>query len=326
MIRFFKSTQPAALFAIPLIVILLWAERFSSFPVTKDHYPMPLWNLFESFFVMIPNWLSLLLFIAIISFEAIYFNLIVNRHEVLYKNSYLPSLFFVLFISSIPDFLAIHPIHFVNLILLRIFDKVFSLHKNNRAIVAIFDCGFLAATAALFYFPAIPILLLLMFTLSIVRPFHIREWLVLIIGYTIPFLFLSVFKFWNHELPIFWQGFFEKLSEKTPSFTFPDILPLQVIAGLLILMLILAWLRLRANYYKNIIRIRTYQQLLFFTFFLGILSVYLSRNMALINFAIFAMPVSIWYSYFFVSQKKKLWITEGLLWIFIGTIIWNHLT
>ncbi len=326
MIRFFKSTQPAALFAIPLIVILLWAERFSSFPIAKDYYSMPLWTLFEGFFLQMPNWLNLLLFIIIISFEAIYFSLIVNKHEVLYKNSYLPALFFVLFISSTPAFLVIHPIHFVNLILLRIFDKIFSLHKNNRAIISIFDCGFLAATAALLYFPAIPILLLMMFTLSIVRPFHIREWLVLLIGYSIPFLFLSVFKFWNHELPAFWHGFFEKLFEKTPPLSFPSDLPLQVMVGVLAFILLLSLLRLRANYYKNIIRIRTYQQLLFFIFVLGILSVYLSRDLAWIHFAIFAMPVSIWYSYYFVSQRKKLWLTEGLFWVFVGVIIWNHLS
>jgi hypothetical protein len=325
MIRFFKSPQPAALFAIPLIIIFLWAERFVSFPFSNDVYTMPLWSLLQDFFKMLPSWLSVLIFVLLISFEAIYFNLLVNRHEVLYRNSYLPALFFALFVSATPEFLTIHPIHLVNLILLRIFDKVFSLHKQNRAILAVFDCGFLAGLAALLYLPAIPFVLLLMFSLSIFRPFNIREWLVLLVAYALPFLFLSVIKFWQHELISFWDSFFSQLLVHPRSFKFNEELPLLVLAGVLGFILILSWLRLRANYYKNIIRVRTYQQILFFSFVLGIFSLYLSKDFGLIHYVIFAIPVSLWFSYYFVSQKKKLWMVEFLLWVLIGTIAWNHI-
>lgn len=325
MIRFFKSPQPAALFAIPLIVILLWAERFNSLPLRLDSYTMPLWSLMESFFLFLPSWLNFLIFVLIISFEAIYLNLLVNKHEVLYRNSHLPALFFVLYVSAIPEFITVHPIHLVNLILLRIFDKIFSMYKHDKAIVTSFDCGFLAGLAALLYLPAIPILILMMFTLSIMRPFHIREWLVMIIGYLVPFLFLSVIKFWNHELLAFWREFFNRLSGRTPNMVMPEYLPIQILAGVLIFILLLSWLRLRANYYKNIIRVRTYQQILFFAFLLGIFSIYLSRDLAYIHFVIFAIPLSLWFSYFFVSQKKRLFLTECLLWVLIGSIIWNHI-
>lgn len=138
-------------------------------------------------------------------------------------------------------------------------------------------------------------------------------------------LFLSVIKFWNHELLAFWREFFNRLSGRTPNMVMPEYLPIQILAGVLIFILLLSWLRLRANYYKNIIRVRTYQQILFFAFLLGIFSIYLSRDLAYIHFVIFAIPLSLWFSYFFVSQKKRLFLTECLLWVLIGSIIWNHI-
>ncbi|TAH40129.1 MAG: hypothetical protein EYC69_12030 [Bacteroidetes bacterium] len=324
MIRFFKSPQPAALFAIPLIVILLWAERFFDFPPAPETYEMPLWTLFALLFTSLPSWINFFIFVSLISFQAIYLNLLANKHEVLYRNSYLPALFYVLLVSAIPSFLLIHPIHFVSLILLRIFDKVFSFHKHGRMILSIFDCGFLAATAALLYFPAIPILLLLMFSLSIMRPFNIREWLVLIIGYLVPFMFLSVLKFWNYELEEFWTQFFAKIMEPAGKMHMPSSLELQVLIVVVLFMLLLSWMRLRANYYKNIIRARTYQQILFFSFVLGIVSIFFSKDPGRINLIILTIPVSLWFAYYFVSQKKKMWFVEALLWVFIASIAWNH--
>ncbi len=324
MIRFFKTTQPAALFSIPLIVIVLWGQRFLNFPVYNDSYSMPLWDMLQDVFLVLPSWLNLLVFCAIISLEAIYFNLLLNKHDVLYKNSYLPALCFVLFISSNPAFLVIHPVHLVNLILLRIFDKLFSFYKQNKAIASIFDCGFLAALAALLYFPAIPVLLLLMFALAMMRPFNVREWLVMLIGYLVPFMFLSVWNFWNHELHLFWKNFFAHFRAPVKAFQLPPSLALQFMGGVLLLLLLLSLFRLRKNYYKNIIRVRGYQQLQFLFFLLGLLSIYLSKELSWIHFGILAIPWALWFSYFLLSQKRKMWMAEGLLWLLIVAIVWNH--
>ncbi len=324
MIRFFKSPQPAALFSIPLIVIALWGENLFDFKVHKDAYTMPLWSLPEKFFGLMPSWLNLLLFCVLVSFEAIYLNLLINKYEVLYRNSYLPALFFVLFVSSFPEFQAVHPVHFVNLILLKIFDKIFSMYNPGRAVATIFDCGFLAAIAALLYLPALPLLLLLMIAISLLRSFNIREWLVLLIGYSLPFLFVSVYKFWNYELVTFWQGLLARIFQNPELISFPAQLSERVLAAILVLILVLALFRLRANYYKNIIRVRTYQQIQFLFFLTGIGSFFLSKEMTMIHWVLLAIPLSIWVAYFFVSQKKKLWLAEGLLWILIAAVVWNH--
>src|SRR5688572_9703893 len=116
MIRFFKSTQPATLIVIPLIVMILWMQSAFRIAPVADVNAMPLWQPVSSFFSLFPSWLNYLVMVALISFEAIYFNLLLNRHEILYKNSFLPAVMFALFASSSPALMEFSPVHFVNLI------------------------------------------------------------------------------------------------------------------------------------------------------------------------------------------------------------------
>ncbi|HEV7620475.1 MAG TPA: hypothetical protein VGO09_02010, partial [Flavisolibacter sp.] len=96
MIRFFKSPQPATLFIVPLIVLILWAKAFFNHPFVMNGTGTTLYNLITDFLNIFPGFIQVLITVGLISFEAIYFNTILNRHEVLYKNSYLPALMYAL--------------------------------------------------------------------------------------------------------------------------------------------------------------------------------------------------------------------------------------
>ena len=108
MIRFFKSLQSATLFIIPVIVLLLWAQSFfgHSFRLEKDG--MPLQNLLINILAFLPGFVQVLFVILLVSFEAIYLNILLNKHEVLYRNSYLPAFMYVLLMSCASMLLQFH--------------------------------------------------------------------------------------------------------------------------------------------------------------------------------------------------------------------------
>jgi hypothetical protein len=325
MIRFFKAPQPAALFIIPLLVTVLWLTAGFSPILSPEPTGMPLWTLAEVVFHRLPNFRNLILLIALVSFEAIYLNQITNRHEVIYRNSYLPSLAFALVAASSAGFLVFHPLHIVNLLLLRLYDKSFSLFKNESPTSALFDSAFLAALAALFYFPALPFFFLLLLAVNILRPFSFREMLVVLIGYVLPFFFISVYFFWNHGFAAFWNDFGERFYTLWPvlhiSWT-GSLIFLSVVMGVL---LVLSVSKMRRHYSKNIIRARNYQQLLYLHVLFGIGSLLLMKEIREVHFLIFAIPVSVFYSYYFVAAKRRLWMVELLLWLLIIAVIWNHI-
>lgn len=325
MIRFFKSPQPVALIVIPLMVIILWAQIFLNCRPVALESSMPMWDLFSRAFNSLPSWLNFILLISLISGTAVYLNIVLNKHEVLYRNSYLPAFVYTLFISSIPAFLSLHPIHFVNILLIRVFDKSFSLFKNESPGAAIFDFSFLAGLACLFYFPAIVIIPLMIIAMLILRQWNFREWLIMFIGFGLPFFFVLVWNFWNKSLVEFVHNYSEHFKHIRPEWTISRTPALMAVATLFAIWLLLSLFKLRLNYLKNIVRTRSYQQIAFLMliFFGG--SILLSGKIQLADFAILAIPVAIFCSYYLVAAKKRIQFYELFLWMVIGAIVWVHL-
>lgn len=326
MIRFFKSPQPAALFLVPLIILILWAQAFMHCQPVVDSSSLDLWKLLASLFGRLPSWLNFILVVSMVSLSAIYLNQLCNKHEVLYKHSYLPALVYALFISARPEFLSFHPIHFVNLILLRVFDKSFSLFKNESATSSIFDSCFLAATASLLYFPAIVVIPLLIITVSLLRQFNFREWILMFLGFGLPFFFMSVWMFWRNDLLFFWKNYTDRFTHLRPEINIAPGIPLYVLAGLIGLWLFLSLFKLRMNYLKNVIRTRSVQQVLFLFLLFGSASVFLQEKLMLVHFTFIAIPLAVFCAYYLLSAKKRLQFYEIFLWLVIGTIVWNHLS
>ena len=324
MIRFYKSPQPVTLFSIPLIILILWAQAMPSMAPVVTTDSMLLWKTVAGWFNGWPNWLNFLLMVSLVSFNAIYLNLVCNKHEVLYKASYLPAFVFALFISCRPEFLVFHPIHFVNLIFIRVFDKSFSLLKSDSSISSIFDSCFLSSLAALIYFPAIVILPVMIISISILRSMNFREWIIMLIGFILPFFFVSIWMFMKKSAEEFWTNYIDHYKNIHPQFDLEIGKPLMVLAVLLGFWLLISVFRLRSNYYKNIIRTRSVQQVVFL-FLLGSFgSLFLQQKIALIYFAFLAIPASILCAYYLLSEKKRIKFLEIFVWIVVATIVVNH--
>ncbi|MBP6532463.1 MAG: hypothetical protein KA285_04215 [Bacteroidia bacterium] len=325
MIRFFKSPQPASLIVIPAIILILWAQAFMNcFPVMEVS-AQPVWKLFLIVFKSLPSGVNWVIMVALVSFSAIYINQISNKHEVLYKNSYLPAFVYALFISSVPEFLTVHPIHFVNLIILRVFDKSFSLIKNDSPVPSIFDSSFLAALAALIFFPAFIVIPVMIIALSLLRPFNFREWLIMFIGFSLPYFFVSVWMYWNHDLLYFWKDYLDRFIHLKPVINIvftPQLITLSVLFGIWML---LGLGKLRVNYLKNVIRARIIQQVLFLFFIFSVGSIFLGQKISVVNFSLLAIPFSIFAAYYLLSAKKRIRFYEMFLWMVIAAIVWNHL-
>ena len=326
MIRFLKSLQPATLIIVPIIIFIFWIRiLFHTSPVS-DLKILPVWAAISYFLTGLPSWINFILLFGLINTEAIYLNLMINRHEVHYKNTFLPAFVFALFISSTPALMQFHPVHLINLILLVIIDRAFTLFKNEFPVSALFDCGFLAGTAALIYFPALILLPFLLTILFVLRPFSLKEWLITLIGIFLPCFFISTYMFWNHALLPFWKSYFSFFDDIHPQILIQKNLKILILAISIGILLILSLLKLRMNYRKNIIRTRSYQQVFFILLIFGAAWLMLAGRIEIIHFTFLIIPVSVFCSYYFVSAKKGKWLYEYVLWGLIAVIIWNHLT
>jgi hypothetical protein len=325
MIRFFKTLQPATLSLIPVIIFAFWIRVIFKANPIEDENTLPLWDIVHSFLQVFPSWINFIVLFALITYEAIYLNLMLNKHEVLYKNTFLPSLIFAILISSTPLLMQFHPVHLVNLLLLIILNRLFSLFKSSSPVSALFDSAFLSGIIALIYFPGFIIFPFLLITLIILRPFNIKEWLIMLIGICLPFFFISVFYFWKQSLGGFWKMYIEMFRKIRPELIIESGVELTILVIYILLILIYALIKLRLNFRKNIIRTRNNQQIIMVLMIMGIGWLMLAEKIKVIHFAFLLIPISIFSSYLFISAKKRVLIFEYVLWGLIAIILWNHL-
>jgi hypothetical protein len=301
----------------------LWLQEWSSMTVAQIGPDTPLWNFIAPVFLSLPSWLRMLVMVALVSFSAIYFNLMLNKHEVLYKNSYLPALLYVLFSSSLPEYISVHPLHFANLLLVRVLDLGYSLNRSSRPAGGIFGAGFLTSLIVLLSLHWFTMAVYFLVLLGLMRSAGLREWLIAFTGLLLPFFFLAVWWFpetlmlRREEL----QAFFREYRFEPAAMLHSKAYWLTAYTALLLLM---ALLKLRGNYYKNIVRTRVYQQTMIVLLLIGVVMAFSSGKDSVSGLLVLILPLTTFLSYYFVTAKRRMWLSESLLWGIVALIVWNR--
>jgi hypothetical protein len=323
-INLFKNSQAICFVLIPLFLAIAWisaAYGESTFLVSN---PMPLYNVIFGVLSSLPGWVGGVLGFLLTTSQVFHLNYIVQKHEVLYKNSYLPALFYLLFIALIPQFLTFHPVLIANSILIFALDKLFKIYKNPAALSLVFDTCFLIGATTLFYLPAIAFFLLFALSILILKTFSWRDWIVGLTGLALPLFFTFIYYFWNDGLDELSDKFFLKNIRQLWDTSGLVLQGYRITLGLVSLIFILTLIRIRQNFYKNVTRIRNFQQVIFIFLGVALLSlVFTSGSAAVYRFSILVIPLASMISYYFLAAKKKWW-TEVLFWALLGLVVFNH--
>ncbi|MEO8086209.1 MAG: DUF6427 family protein [Bacteroidota bacterium] len=316
MIRFFKTIQPAALFTIPVLALILWFPGFlraESPPTTYD-------SLLLNWVATLPPFVQVIISILLVSLGAVYLNYVINKHDVIYQHSYLPALFYVILMSFHRDVILFHPLLAANLVVIRAFDKTFSLFKNDAPVSPIFDSSFLLAIATLIYFPSFVLFFPFLYAINKLRSFSFREFMIAVVGFTLPFFFLAVYGFWTDSLGSATHNFFARFSLHKIGEGLIATKPLMGFVIFIAILVLLALFRLRKNFYRNAIKTRSTQEILFLFFLFAVGGLFFLPRISLYHFTLLAIPFSVFLAYYFISARKKLWLYEAMLWILFGFI------
>jgi hypothetical protein len=175
------------------------------------------------------------------------------------------------------------------------------------------------AIGSLIYLPFIYFFLIIWIALIIFKPFAWREWIAGIMGYATIFFFFAVFYYLNDRLTQFYNIWLP-LGTKFPdriSFNYYNYLILIPV----ILILILCFFKIRQNFFRSYVQIRKSYQLLFIVFLVAGLSFYVKAEFHLNHFLLCAIPVSIFFSYYFLYATKR-WFYESLFILLLIGIVY----
>lgn len=322
LVRIFKTQKPINLL---LLLVLAIGIRI---PYMLDQNPIPIFNYNEPFSTFIfgkyaglwSHKIFNVIFTTLLYYAAaLWLNKIVNDFSLIFKNTHLPSLLFIIITGIFPTFFTLDAAIIIIFLQLWVFIRLFNLYKTQQTTMLTFDLGLIVSLASLFYFPAIAWIILVWLALLIFRPFVWREWAASIFGALTPYLFVAFFYFWVNR----WEDFiiiWQPLKNYWQINIFPknsDYLPLLP----MVLILIVSFNKLRENFYKNVVQVRKAQQLLIFSIVITAASFYIKPSFSINHFILLAAPITVFLSYYFLVAKKQ-WVSEGLILLMIISAIY----
>ncbi len=323
LIRFFKSTQPLALFILPVFA-LVWVA-FSLFHKGNPLFVLPyglISALFPGYSITCSVWLATLIVSLLVSVQAIYFNKLISKFDVLYKASNLPALVYVTLACLFPEFVILSPFLLINLVLLWLLHKTLMLYKSDTSLGSCFDICFLISLVCMLYFPSIILLGFFLISLSILQPFSWRDYAVSLIGFVTPWFLVITGLFLS-----------DKQTLLTSLLNVENVKPVLIVQsltqkswvalGVIALLLIISLYRLRSNYYKNVIKTRNYQLTFLLLLIAGVIMILVPVNHSLSRFALLVIPLSVFISYYFLTIKKN-WLAETVFVLLLMVLLYNY--
>ncbi|HRN93524.1 MAG: DUF6427 family protein [Chitinophagales bacterium] len=305
MYRIFTLNSPLNLLFYAIVLLALqvawWAQPIAENVVIE--HAEPLSNLLFPKLQTLPNAKSVLQSLGLVLslVIAIFLNNTIASNKILNSRSYTTGIFFIIFLSLVRHFGVLSPELISVYFSLRIIQKALRIVKEEKPFGNIFDLGWISALSVLFYFPSLWMLFFSFLILVVFRPFSLKEWLMVFIGFLAPFFFIFTLYFWfdkTHELLI---GLTNLPNVQARSFEFS---PSVIIAALVfVIAFLLSASALPRILFSNVIQVRKFVNLLLIMIALVLLSSFLQAEFTALHFSVLCLPLSILCAMYFQSLK-----------------------
>lgn len=307
-LRILKSNNFANLFFVPFAVLAFWAGKLFA-PFVYPFAPGEADNvLYKSIFNLTGNapLLSVILSAVVVMLLSVFIELIIARYQFIRIRTRLPAILFVLLVGGLIQLHSLHPVYFAALFLLFAIFRFFGIFEQSKAYNIIFDVGFLLGIGSLFYinlFIVLPAFLIGVSVLS--HGTRWRDYIVLILGFTLPFLFAASYYFYIDQLSEI-VAVYRNFITQSIGYLKGNLL-LQIYLGVLVLLTLIASIDIAQHYDTKKVSSRKYFLVLFFIFLFSMGSYIFipatSQEMLIIT----AIPVTFLLSNFLVFLKSKFW-------------------
>jgi hypothetical protein len=257
---------------------------------------------------------------TIIFFTGFILNNQINKNEIFERNTYIPALFYVLTMSCITELQQMHPLILTNFFWVLAYRRLLNIYNQVQCKSEIFDASLFFIIGALITFPSAGILLLLPFiTLTIVRPFDVREYLMPIFAALLCIIYLATYYYvtktdityfdvqsvyYNFDLPFNWTYY--------------------IIYGLIAITMYLSGYKLLAKSNTSSVRFRKTTSVLLSFLTLTLLAMAYEKVIGLNDsfLLIGAVPFSLLWSFYFFYNEKK-WIGNIIFYTIVLLVIAN---
>ncbi len=311
LIGVFKSNQKLVNGLVVLLTVLLWISScFMEYGNEGTNFISTGAQLFD-----------VIISITLISIQAIYLNIIVNEYKLVENNSHITSLMFVIFNSCFPLMFGLNEVVIANTFVLLGIHQLLRLYDTKGGFALSFNAGLLISVATVIYLPNGVFLLFLWFGLIYMISPKWRDFVITLIGFSIPIIYVVSYNFVfgdlsTFELKSYVFGIFNMTWEELSMFGKSLVF---MISGLILL----ALLRVTNGLNNGALRTRKMFVVIIFMVFFGMGTLLLNGADFLATFVVLTVPLSIIVANFFQEIKKQ-WMAELLFMSLLGIVIINY--
>ena len=319
-----KSNHPFVIILIISLGVLLWFFSFINpvgIAIPSDGINMPFYsfisnhihyNSFTSVFITF-------LLVLLQAFLLVQFN---KRYILINHRTYLPAFFYVIIASSFIQVQRLNPVIIGTVFIFIAINFIFSTYRSEYALNKLYLAGFFISIASLFWGPLAIIFLIIWISLSILRPFIGREWLVGILGFLTPYLFVFVYYFVFKEEVELLSLIDHFMANFSLIKTFYSLhFSYYIFYGFLLFIIIIASYVIVINYQKKKIKTRKYFEINWWLFIICLGLFLLFKNVTYEIIYLISIPISFLLTNYFYTTKKGVYL-NGILLILIGSLVY----
>ena len=320
LVRIYKSGYIIHAASLVIIAIIIWLPTLlSPEAVLVVDNPAPLYELFLS--VLGINYLvNLFISLLLVVISGIILNQIIINNEFSGKITMLGMFFFILLNTSIVSYVIMNPFLWVSFFLILMINELFKLSKSEKSIPLVFNASFYLGIASLFYYPSFLLIIVVLVSLMIFRISSWREYLIVLIGTSLPLFFTFILYFYNDSQDLFISSF---ISAFYFDFNISSISVMDLIIAVLLLGLIIpSVLNLVGSMMDNSIIVRQKLAVIIWLLVISFAIIFLFEK-HVNNGLMLSVPATIILTKFSMGVRRLKWLDIYISLIFVLILI-NH--
>jgi len=257
--------------------------------------------------------------IILIVVQAVVLNNLINKNQLIVFRTFVPSLIYIVLMSSIPELLHFNPGLIGNLLFILMLDRLFSTYRDDNSNSKIFDAGLYLGLASTVQFSFLMLLIFGWLSLVILRPFAWRDMTILTIGALVPYSFIATYYYAFRDLQSLIPHFvlFDSLDAYQHLYIPIHYSPLLIALGGLIL---IAFKPVFLEWRIGVVKVKKRMSAL--ALFSGLAVLFTVLDLGF--YIALAIPLSVYLSIYFINTQKKL-LAEVLFLLLIISIVYLHI-
>ena len=320
MIGIFRQKKPANVLLLLIFGVLIKLPVFfhPHIPVKEDKdgiFFLALMNVLQPAAKSAPVIFPLLAFVLLFT-QAISLTRIMNDQRLMSRSNYLPGMAYLLITSFFPEWNYFSAPLLINSILILILSWLFKIYNNPKVKGIIFNIGLAIGICSFIFFPSITFFVWVLFALIIMRPFRINEWLLCLVGVTVPYYFYAAYLFFTDHWS--WQKLTPYLSIKIP------LIQQSIwIAGssfLLMIPFLIGGYYVQDNLRRLLIQVRKTWSLLLLYLLIAIFVPFVNTSNGFENWVMAAVPFAAFHSATYFYPPRKIF-PQILFWLAIAFVL-----